>query len=149
MTRHVLTIGLVLLLGACSGGGASELTGPGSGSTSTPTVTYTGQFHPVVHYGMGMVTATESPVTSQVQFAADFATQGGPALEVWLVEATDATDNNTVLDSSHVSLGPLQNVRGTQTYDIPADVDLSRYRAVTIWCVDAKVNFTTAPLTKK
>jgi len=31
--------------------------------------------------------------------------------------------------------------------DAAARVDLSRFRAVSIWCVEAKANFTTAPLT--
>jgi hypothetical protein len=35
---------------------------------------------------------------------------------------------------------------GDQNYDVPADVDLTRYRAVTIWCRRFGVNFGTAPL---
>ena len=121
----------------------------GGSPVDTTTTTYAGQFHPVVHSGMGMVTASKSGFTAQLRFAADFSTHGGPALEVWLVEATDATDSETVLQSPHVSLGPLQSTTGTQTYDIPLDLDLKKYRAVTIWCVAAEVNFTTAPLTKR
>ncbi|MEI6666229.1 MAG: DM13 domain-containing protein, partial [Chloroflexota bacterium] len=35
-----------------------------------------------------------------------------------------------------------------QNYDVPADLDLSVYRAVTIWCERFSVNFGTAPLSK-
>jgi hypothetical protein len=35
---------------------------------------------------------------------------------------------------------------GDQNYEIPADVDLTKHRAVTIWCARFGVNFGTAPL---
>jgi len=35
---------------------------------------------------------------------------------------------------------------GDQNYDVPADLDLSRYRAVSIWCRCFSVNFGAAPL---
>ena len=45
-----------------------------------------------------------------------------------------------------VELGSLKGNSGDQNYEIPADVDLSKYRAVTIWCNRFGVNFGTAPL---
>ena len=36
-----------------------------------------------------------------------------------------------------------------QNYDLPADLDLAKYRAVTIWCQRFGVNFGTAPLAAK
>jgi hypothetical protein len=35
---------------------------------------------------------------------------------------------------------------GDQNYEIPADTDLSKYQACTIWCKRFSVNFGTAPL---
>ena len=35
---------------------------------------------------------------------------------------------------------------GDQNYELPADADLAKYRAVTIWCKRFSVNFGTAPL---
>ena len=35
---------------------------------------------------------------------------------------------------------------GSQNYEIPEDLDLDRYRAVSIWCRRFGVNFGTAPL---
>ena len=37
--------------------------------------------------------------------------------------------------------------RYTAQRNLPADLDLSKYRAVTIWCKRFSVNFGTAPLT--
>ena len=60
--------------------------------------------------------------------------------------ASDATDSETVNKAGFVSLGPLKGNIGDQNYEVPADVDLSRYRAATIWCHRFAVNFGTAPL---
>jgi hypothetical protein len=46
-----------------------------------------------------------------------------------------------------VELGKLKGNQGDQNYDIPADLELDKYRAVTIWCRRFGVNFGTAPLT--
>jgi hypothetical protein len=35
---------------------------------------------------------------------------------------------------------------GDQNYELPANADLAKYRAVTIWCKRFSVNFGTAPL---
>mgnify|MGYP006159769801 CR=1 FL=1 len=76
----------------------------------------------------------------------DFATSNGPALHVYLVAADDAKDNDTVKKASFLDLGPLKGNIGDQNYDVPADLDLTRYRAVSIWCRRFSVNFGAAPL---
>jgi Electron transfer DM13 len=48
-----------------------------------------------------------------------------------------------------VDLGSIKGNKGDQNYDVPADVDLNKYRAVTIWCARFGVNFGTAPLTSR
>jgi hypothetical protein len=45
-----------------------------------------------------------------------------------------------------VDLGSIKGNIGDQNYDVPSDVDLDKYRAVTIWCARFNVNFGTAPL---
>ena len=42
--------------------------------------------------------------------------------------------------------GALKGNVGDQNYDLPAGVDLTVYRSVTIWCRRFSVNFGTAPL---
>jgi GNAT superfamily N-acetyltransferase len=58
--------------------------------------------------------------------------------------AIDHSDQGT---TRFVELGKLKGTDGDQNYDIPAGLDLNRYRAVTIWCYRFAVNFATAPLT--
>jgi hypothetical protein len=45
-----------------------------------------------------------------------------------------------------VELGKLKGNRGDQVYPIAADVDLSAYRSVTIWCKRFSVSFGAAEL---
>ncbi|MGH7510801.1 MAG: DM13 domain-containing protein [bacterium] len=59
----------------------------------------------------------------------------------------DATDDETVKKAAYVELGKLKGNQGDQNYDVPADLDLTRYRAAAIWCKRFSVNFGTAPLT--
>jgi hypothetical protein len=51
-----------------------------------------------------------------------------------------------VTKAGFVELGKLKGNEGDQNYDVPEDLDLSKYRAVTIWCRRFSVNFATAPL---
>jgi hypothetical protein len=63
------------------------------------------------------------------------------------VAAADASDDETVTKAGFVELGKLKGTEGDQNYDIPAGLDLEKYRAATIWCRRFSVNFATAPLT--
>jgi hypothetical protein len=76
----------------------------------------------------------------------DFATSNGPDVRVYLVAAGDASDNETVTKAGFVELGKLKGNQGNQNYDVPSNLDLTKYRAVTIWCRRFSVNFATAPL---
>jgi hypothetical protein len=51
-----------------------------------------------------------------------------------------------VKTAGFVTLGALKGNQGNQNYDVPAEVDLGKYQAVTVWCRRFGVNFTTAPL---
>ncbi len=133
------------LLAACSAGAASDSTGSSGGSSQTPA--YTGAFHSVAHTAAGSAAIYLTGGSAQLRLTSTFATQANPNLEVWLVAAPDETDNQGVLDAQHVSLGPLKSASGAQSYDIPSGVDLTQYRSVTVWCVEANVNFVTAPMT--
>ena len=75
----------------------------------------------------------------------DFATDNGPDLNVYLSTAPpDAPAGD--FDDDFVDLGDLKGNIGSQNYEIPADVDLDRYRSVVIWCVRFGVAFGAAEL---
>lgn len=62
-----------------------------------------------------------------------FETSNGPDLFVYL--STNPADGpEGAFDEDYVDLGRLQGNIGDQNYELPADIDLSRYASVVIWC---------------
>jgi len=111
-----------------------------------PSLIVSGAFHPVAHEGKGTAGIYRLADGRRILRFTDFETSNGPDVQVYLVAAGDASDNATVTDAGFIHLGGLKGNLGDQNYDVPADVDLDRYRAVTIWCRRFGVNFATAPL---
>jgi hypothetical protein len=107
----------------------------------------TGRFHSVAHETHGTATIQDLGDGRRVLRLSDFATSNGPDVRVYMVAAPDASDNATVTKAGFVELGKLKGNQGDQNYDVPEDLDLTHYRAVTIWCRRFSVNFATAPLT--
>lgn len=77
----------------------------------------------------------------------NFMTSNGPDVHVYLVAAPDAKDDATVKKAGYIDLGSMKGNVGDQNYDVPNNLDLKKYQAVTIWCARFSVNFATAPLT--
>jgi hypothetical protein len=105
-----------------------------------------GQFHSGAHETKGMATVFQLADGKKTLRLTDFATSNGPDVHVYLVAAPDAKDNDTVTKAEFVDLGSLKGNIGDQNYELPANADLAKYRAVTIWCKRFSVNFGTAPL---
>jgi hypothetical protein len=113
---------------------------------AVPMVVLSGRFHSVAHETRGTATVNQLG-DSRVLRLTDFATSNGPDVRVYLVAARDASDNETVTKAGYLELGKLKGNQGDQNYEIPAGTDLTKYRAVSIWCYRFGVNFATAPLT--
>ena len=105
-----------------------------------------GQFHSGAHETKGMATVLQLADGKKTLRLTNFATSNGPDVHVYLVAATDAKDNEAVTKAGFVDLGSLKGNIGDQNYELPANADLAKYRAVTIWCKRFSVNFGTAPL---
>ena len=76
-------------------------------------------------------------------------TSDGPDLRVWLTDqpVKEGTAGWRVFDDGrYIELGKLKGNKGNQVYEIPADVDLSQYRSVSIWCKRFSVSFGAAEL---
>jgi hypothetical protein len=114
-----------------------------------PAPLFSGRFHGVAHETMGTATIYQLPDGKRVLRLTEFKTSNGPDVQLYLVAADDAKDNDTVKKAGFVTLGALKGNEGDQNYDVPAEVDLAKYRAVTVWCRRFGVNFATAPLTRQ
>lgn len=130
--------------------GTAPLAMAGAGSdaadTAASTVLRTGEFHAGAHVTRGTATVYEFPNGRRVLRLTNFETSNGPDVRVLMIAAADAEDSDTVKNAKPIELGKLKGNLGDQNYDVPAAVDLDKYRAVTIWCQRFGVNFGTAPL---
>jgi hypothetical protein len=115
-----------------------------SGETST--LLLGGEFRSGAHETKGSAGIYQLAGGKRVLRLSGFSTSNGPDLRVLLVAANDAADSDAVKTAGWVELGALKGNLGDQNYDVPASVDLSKHRAVTIWCNRFGVNFGTAPL---
>ncbi len=98
------------------------------------------------HKGEGTATITRTEGGMLTLALTDFATTSGPDLRVWLVEADNIQSADDVTNSNWLTLGPLQDARGDQTYAIPGDADVAKYKSAVIWCEPYNVLFATADL---
>jgi hypothetical protein len=115
-------------------------------ANNTPLKLASGEFHSAAHETKGAATIFQLDDGKRTLRLTNFATSNGPDVRVYLVAAPDAKDNDTVTNAGFVELGSLKGNIGDQNYDVPANVDLTKYKAVTIWCKRFSVNFGTAPL---
>ena len=94
---------------------------------------------------------TLDPASSTLVFSDDFRVSQGPDLFVVLSGASDLTVDyltfsSMVTGSTILTLGPLANISGAQTYFVPTGTDLSSFRTVVVWCQAFSVAFAAAPL---
>ena len=105
-----------------------------------------GEFHNGAHETKGMAAVFQLADGKKTLRLSNFATSNGPDVHGYLVAAQDAKDNDAVTKAGFLDLGSLKGNIGDQNYELPANADLAKYRAVTIWCKRFSVNFGTAPL---
>jgi len=106
-----------------------------------------GKFHDGAHATSGTAAIHAMPDGRRMLRLSDFTTSNGPDVHVLLVASDDAKDSDAVKKAGYVDVAKLKGNMGSQNYELPKDLDLAKYRAVTIWCNRFSVNFGTAPLT--
>ena len=119
---------------------------PAGLSNVSQTVLTSGSFHSGAHQTKGIASIYQLGDGTRILSLTNFETSNGPDVHVYLVAANDASDSETVKKAGFLELGSLKGNIGDQNYDVPADADLAKYRAVTIWCNRFSVNFGTAAL---
>ena len=111
------------------------LTGP----TAADEAVRAGRFHEGSHGGHPIVGGAGIHALPgggyELRLGTDFRTVPGPDLDA------------TVSNSPGFSAGPLQSVKGAQSYPMPAGFDPGSAGSVVIWCQRYRVQFGTAPLT--
>jgi hypothetical protein len=105
-----------------------------------------GQFYSILHPTAGIATIYRMGDGTRVLRFTSFRTSNGPDVHVYMVAADDAKDAAAVEQAGFVDLGVIKGNIGDQNYTLGSDLDLAKYRAVSIWCKRFSVNFGAAPL---
>jgi hypothetical protein len=119
---------------------------PAGGGPSSAQVLESGTFYSVVHPTAGTATIYRLGNRDRILRFTSFSTSNGPNVHVYLVAADDAKDSATVQSAASIDLGTIKGNIGDQNYALGTDLDLSKYRTVSIWCKRFAVNFGAAPL---
>jgi hypothetical protein len=113
---------------------------------SPPQILASGTFHSVLHPTTGTATIYGFGDGSRVLRFTNFRTSNGPDVHIYMVAAGDAKDSASVRRAAFIDLGSMKGNIGDQNYTLGSNVDLSKYRAVSVWCKRFRVNFGAAPL---
>jgi hypothetical protein len=105
-----------------------------------------GRFYSILHPTEGTATIYQMGDGTRVLRLTSFSTSNGPDVHVYMVAADDAKDLATVQRAGFIDLGVLKGNIGDQNYKLGNDLDLAKYRAVSIWCKRFSVNFGAAAL---
>lgn len=119
------------------------MTTPGD---SSPQPLESGQFYSILHPTAGTATIYRMGDGSRVLRFTSFTTSNGPDVHVYMVAADDAKDAAAVERAGFIDLGVIKGNIGDQNYTLGNDLDLAKYRAVSIWCKRFSVNFGAAAL---
>jgi hypothetical protein len=102
------------------------------------------------HATTGTVRIIRQPDGTRLLTLENLDTSNGPDVHVWL-SAADVVEGTagwfTAGSADYFDLGLIKGNQGNQVYAIPADVDLSKYKSVDLWCVQFSVSFGAAQLT--
>ena len=105
-----------------------------------------GRFYSILHPTEGTATIFQMGDGTRVLRLTSFKTSNGPDVHVYMVASDDAKDIATVQQAGLIDLGVIKGNIGDQNYRLGSDLDLGKYRAVSIWCKRFSVNFGAAAL---
>ncbi len=119
---------------------------PAAQGSSSAQPVESGQFYSILHPTEGTATIYQMADGARVLRLTNFSTSNGPDVHVYMVAAEDAKDVATVEKAGFADLGVIKGNIGDQNYTLSSNLDLAKYRAVSIWCKRFSVNFGAAAL---
>ena len=133
---------------------AAPATDPTPEPTAAPieaSITRTGAFASAEHETTGNVELTSQNGQATLVFDETFATSNGPDLVVVLHRSANLIAETTppaypLNEEDYVVIAPLTATNGRQEYAVPAEIDLTAFEAVAVWCQEFNATFGAAPL---
>ena len=103
-----------------------------------------GTFASYAHETTGVAKIVKVDDKNFIQLS-NFKTSNGPDVHLYLVSGNDSSQE-AVKKNGYLDLGTLKGNIGDQNYELPANTDLNKYKAVSIWCARFSVAFGGASL---
>ncbi len=128
---------------------AAPATVPSASAAAVDRVVADGEFVTHEHDTTGRAELVRSADGRHRLLLRDLVTSDGPDLRVWLTDQAVLPGRagwSVFDDGRWVELAPLKGNRGNQVYEIPAEVDLTGLKSVSIWCKRFSVSFGAAAL---
>ena len=101
---------------------------------SAETVLNTGSWTKKSFKVSGTWSIVEKDGARYVTLSDDFKTRNAPDLKIFLSPTSASSANGRNATNGSVLIAPLSSNKGGQTYEIPADIDLSDYASILIHC---------------
>lgn len=117
-------------------------------TNSAEKLIYQGKFHSASKRGSGTASVYEAKGGKRILKLTNLNTSSGPDLFIYIFKKNDADSSRELRNVEYVNLGRLKSSKGNHEYEIPEGVDLESFRAVSVWCKEFGVNFTTASISK-
>lgn len=92
-----------------------------------------GYFQRREHATQGRVSIVAKSNKRYLQFDRNFKTSSGPDVFV-ILHRSSAPPTYGVKAKDYVLVARLRKIRGSQTYALPTNINLSQYKSVAIWC---------------
>lgn len=105
-----------------------------------------GAFYNVRYTGAGEARVEQGPDGVRYVRLQNFSVDNGPDLYVYLVPVDPVPGTSGRDIPGAYNLGQLKGNLGDQNYPLPAELDLSQYKSVVVWCQAFSVAFIAAPL---
>ncbi|MEM6840088.1 MAG: DM13 domain-containing protein [Cyanobacteria bacterium P01_C01_bin.120] len=125
---------------------------PAAAPEPVPTATVrTGTFASAEHETTGGVELISDNGQQTLLFDDTFATSDGPDLVVVLHRSANVIAESPppaypLNEADYVVIAPLTSPTGAQEYVVPAEIDLSAFESVAVWCQAFNATFGAAPL---
>lgn len=106
----------------------------------------TGSFVSVAYAGSGSAEVYELESGERVLTLENFAVTEGPELHVLLADVPVGGNIAAADLANSIDLGALVTTQGEVQIELPADLLLSDYQSIVIWCYPEQVSYMAAPL---
>ncbi len=121
-----------------------------SAQGTQPVLLASGQFGAVdgIHKGQGNARVFRLSDGQRILRLEEFKVTNGPDLYVYLSGHAAPRSSGQLHEGGALEIGRLKGNIGNQNYALPADVDLSKFKSVVIYCKKFSIVFSTAELSR-